>query len=82
MVRWPGHVPADTVESGIMSNLDWFPTFVAAAGDPNIKEELLKGKQMGDRSLQKPLDSYNQLDMISGKGPSVRHEIFISPKVS
>src|ERR1700687_1965016 len=44
-IRWPGHVPADKVENGLISGLDWFPTFVAAAGNPNIKEELLKGKK-------------------------------------
>jgi arylsulfatase A-like enzyme len=76
MVRWPGHVPAGAVESGIMSNLDWFPTFVAAAGNPNIKDELLKGKKMGDRTYKNYLDSYNQLDMITGKGPSNRHDVF------
>jgi arylsulfatase A-like enzyme len=47
MIRWPGHVPAGTVENGIISGLDWFPTFVAAAGNPNIKEELLKGNTKG-----------------------------------
>ena len=76
MIRWPGHVPAGTVENGIMSGLDWFPTFVAAAGNPNIKEELLKGKQVGDRTYKNHLDSYNQLDLITGKGPSARHEVF------
>ncbi|MGA3210707.1 MAG: arylsulfatase [Terriglobales bacterium] len=76
MIRWPGHVPADTVESGIISGLDWFPTFVAAAGNPNIKDELLKGKQLGDRTYKNHLDSYNQMDLITGKGPSARHEIF------
>jgi len=76
IVCWPGHVPAGKVENGIMSGLDWFPTFVAAAGNPNIKEELLKGKQMGDSTYKNHLDSYNQLDMITGKGPSARHEIF------
>ena len=76
MIRWPGHVPAGTVENGIISGLDWFPTFVAAAGNPNIKEELLKGKKIGDRTYKNHLDSYNQLDMITGKGPSARHEIF------
>ena len=60
MIRWPGHVPAGKVENGIISGLDWFPTFVAAAGDPNIKEELLKGKEIGDRTYKKHLDSYNQ----------------------
>jgi len=76
IVRWPGHVPAGKVENGIMSGLDWFPTFVAAAGDPNIKEELMKGKQFGDRTYKNHLDSYNQLDMITGKGPSARHEVY------
>jgi len=76
MIRWPGHVPAGKVENGIISGLDWFPTFVAAAGNPNIKEELLKGKQIGDRTYKNHLDSYNQLDMITGKGPSARHEVF------
>src|SRR5204862_4010190 len=76
IIRWPGHVPAGTVENGIISGLDWFPTFVAAAGNPNIKEELLKGKKIGDRTYKNHLDSYNQMDMITGKGPSKRNEIF------
>jgi len=76
MIRWPGHVPAGKVENGIISGLDWFPTFVAAAGNPNIKEELLKGKQIGDRTYKNHLDSYNQMDMITGKGPSARHEVY------
>ena len=42
IVRWPGKVPAGKVENGIISGLDWFPTFVAAAGNPNIVDELLK----------------------------------------
>src|SRR5205809_6777867 len=43
MIRWPGHVPAASVQSGIFSGLDWFPTFLAAAGHPNITDQLLKG---------------------------------------
>ncbi len=76
MIRWPGHVPAGTVENGIISGLDWLPTFVAAAGNLNIKEELLKGKQIGDRTYKNHLDGYNQMGMITGKGPSARHEVF------
>ena len=76
MVRWPGRVPAGKVESGIISGLDWFPTLVAAAGNPNIKEELLKGKKVGDVTYKNHLDSYNQMDLITGKGPSARHEVF------
>ena len=62
--------------NGIISGLDWLPTFVAAAGNPNISDELLKGKQIGDRTYKNHLDGYNQMDMITGKGPSARHEIF------
>ena len=76
IVRWPGKVPAGKVENGIMSGLDWFPTFVAAAGDPDIVDELKKGKTLGDRNYKVHLDGYNQLDLITGKGPSKRNELF------
>jgi arylsulfatase A-like enzyme len=76
IIRWPGKVPADTVQNGIFSGLDWLPTFVAAAGNPNITDELLKGKEIAGRTYKNHLDGYNQLAAITGKGPSVRHEIF------
>ncbi len=76
IVRWPGHVPADSVQNGIFSGLDWFPTFVAAAGNPNITKQLLRGVKLGDRTYKNHLDGYNQMDAITGKGPSARHEIF------
>jgi arylsulfatase A-like enzyme len=76
ILRWPGHVAADSVQNGIFSGMDWLPTFVAAAGDPNIVQELLVGKKFGDRTYKNHLDGYNQMDAITGKGPSARHEIF------
>jgi arylsulfatase len=76
IIRWPGHVPAGRVENAIISGLDWFPTFLAAAGNSNIVEELKAGKRLGDRSYKVHLDGYNQMDLITGKGPSARHEIF------
>ena len=75
IVRWPGRVPVNKVENALMSGLDWFPTLVAAAGNPNIVDELKKGKQLGDQNFKVHLDGYNQLDFISGKGPSQRKEI-------
>jgi len=76
IIRWPGKVPADKVENGIISGLDWFPTFVAAAGNPNIAAELKQGKKIGDMTYKVHLDGYNQMDMITGTGPSNRHEIW------
>lgn len=77
ILSWPGKVPANTIQNGIFSGLDWFPTFVAAAGNPNIKEELLKGKLLGNKTYKVHLDGYNQMDLITGKSPvSARHEIY------
>ncbi|ABY28941.1 arylsulfatase [Methylorubrum extorquens] len=76
MVRWPGKVPAGTVDNGVISGLDWFPTLVAAAGNPDIGEELKKGKQIADQTYKVHLDGYNQLDLITGKGPSKRNEVW------
>jgi len=76
IIRWPGKVAAGKVENGLISGLDWFPTFVAAAGNPNIADELKKGKKVGDTTYKVHLDGYNQMDLITGKGPSNRHEIF------
>jgi arylsulfatase len=76
IIRWPGKVPAGKVENGIFSGLDWFPTFVAAAGDPNIVDELKQGKKLDGTKYKVHLDGYNQMDLITGKAPSARHEIF------
>lgn len=76
IVRWPGKVKPGTVENGIISGLDWFPTLLAAAGNPNIKDQLLKGVKLGDRTYKNHLDGYNQLNFLLGKDPSERHEIF------
>jgi arylsulfatase A-like enzyme len=76
IARWPGHIPAGKVENGLMSGLDWFPTFAAAAGDPNIVADLKAGKKLGELSYKVHLDGYNQLDLLTGKGPSKRSEIF------
>jgi arylsulfatase len=76
IIRWPGKIQPGRVENGIFSGLDWFPTLVAAAGNPNITEQLLQGVTLNGRSYKNHLDGYNQMDLLTGKGPSARHEIF------
>ena len=77
IIRWPGKIPPGKIENGIVSGLDWFPTFVAAAGyDGDVAADLRKGKEFGGRTYKVHLDGYNQMDMLTGKGPSRRHEIF------
>lgn len=76
VIRWPGKIPAGVVQNGIMSGLDWLPTFVAAAGDDKIVDELKAGKEIGGVTFKNHLDGYNQLPMLTGTGPSAREEVF------
>jgi arylsulfatase A-like enzyme len=76
IIRWPGQVKPGSVENGMFSGLDWLPTLAAAAGNPNITQQLLQGVQLGDRRYKNHLDGFNQIDLLTGKGPSARHEIF------
>ncbi|MEL4374638.1 arylsulfatase [Brucella cytisi] len=76
IVRWPGKIPAGTVQNGVMSGLDWLPTFAAAAGNPDLVEELKNGKEVAGKTYKNHLDGYNQLNMITGKGPSNREEVW------
>jgi arylsulfatase A-like enzyme len=76
IVRWPGKVKPGTVENGIFSGLDWFPTLAAAAGNPNVTDQLLNGVRLGDRTYKNHLDGFNQMDLLLSNGPSKRHEFF------
>jgi arylsulfatase len=76
MVRWPGHIKAGEVSNEIVSGLDWFPTLLAAAGDTDVKDRLLKGTGLGDKNFKVHLDGYNQLPLLTGAGKSARSEFY------
>jgi arylsulfatase A-like enzyme len=78
MVRWPGKIKAGTWSNEIMHHMDWLPTFLAAAGEPDIKAKLKKGGVSAINRIYKVhLDGYNFLPYLTGKekhGP--RKEVF------
>lgn len=79
MIRWPGHIEPGAVKTGIVSGLDWFPTLLAAAGDTDVKERLLKGwtPDGANKDFKVHLDGYNQLDYLTGKSEdSARNEFY------
>lgn len=77
MVRWPGKIKAGSVSNEIMHHMDWLPTFLAVAGEPDVKEKLLKGHQAIGRNYKVHLDGYNFLPYFTGKEKeSPRKEIF------
>ena len=72
MIRWPGKIKPGTVSNEIMSHQDWVPTLMAAVGEPDIKEELLKGHKADGKVFKVHLDGYNFLPHLTGqtgKGP-------------
>jgi len=77
LVRWPGHVKPGTSSNGIQNHEDLFVTLAAAAGLPNLTQDLLAGKKMGAMTYKVHLDGYNQLPLWTGQtDKSARHEIF------
>jgi len=76
LVSWPGKIPQGEYTDGFMTSEDWVPTLMAAAGEPNIKAELLEGKKINGIEYNVHIDGYNQLDMLTKGAPSLRHEFF------
>ena len=67
LLRWPRQIGAGSVSNEIVSHLDWLPTFLAAAGEPDIKQKLLKGRKVGKRSFKVHLDGYDLLPYLTGQ---------------
>src|SRR5262245_13174163 len=77
LVKWPGHIPAGREANAVQSHEDLFVTLAAAAGLPNLKEDLLKGSKLNGTTYKVHLDGYNNLDLWTGKSEkSARREIF------
>ncbi len=75
MVRWPGHIKPGSVSNEIISQLDWFPTLLHAAGNPNVKQDLAKGTRLNGKKFKVKLDGYDFLPYLTGeadKGPRDR----------
>lgn len=75
-IRWPGVIQPGTVLNDIFAHEDMLPTLLAAAGVPDVKEQLLKGMKVGDKTFKVHLDGYNITDALAGKEPSPRREFF------
>jgi arylsulfatase A-like enzyme len=77
MVRWPGHIQSGQVSNEIVSGLDWFPTLLAAAGDPDVTEKLLTGYNAVGKTFKVHLDGHNQLPYLTGQQPKSARNSFI-----
>jgi arylsulfatase len=75
-IRWPGVVRPGTVLNDIFAHEDMLPTLLAAAGEPNVKQKLMKGMKAGSRTFKVHLDGYDLTKALAGKEPSPRKEFF------
>src|SRR5262249_17464540 len=76
-LRWPGKVQAGSISNDIISHHDWLPTFLAAAGDPQIIEKLRSGHSAAGKTFKVHIDGFNQLPYVTGKAKSSPRDGFI-----
>jgi len=77
MIRWPGRIRPGQVTNEIFAALDWLPTLLAAAGEPDVKNKLRTGYDAAGKTFKVHLDGYNQLPLLTGEQEkSVRKEFF------
>ena len=77
MVRWPGKIEPGSVSNEIVSHLDWLPTLLSMAGDPDVTEELLEGHEANGRTFKVHLDGFNLIPYLTGEAEHVDRESFI-----
>jgi arylsulfatase len=67
VIRWPGHIPAGVVSNEIIQHHDWLPTFLAAAGNADVVDELKAGKEVDATTFKVHIDGYNLLPYLTGE---------------
>ena len=74
LLRWPGKVAAGSISTEIISHMDWLPTLLAAAGEPNVREKLLRGHEAAGKTFTVHLDGFDFVPYLTGeaeRGPRV-----------
>lgn len=77
LLRWPGKIAAGSICNEIVSHHDWLPTFLAAAGQPDVRERLLRGYEANGKKFKIHVDGYNLLPFLTGKEKKAPREGFI-----
>ncbi len=77
VVRWPGKIKAGTISNDIIQHHDWFPTFLAMAGDPDVVEKLKAGYQAIGRIYKNHIDGFNLLPYLTGEAKESPRKLFM-----
>ena len=77
LLRWPGKIPAGSISNEIVQHHDWLPTFLAAAGEPQINEKLKKGHKAAGKTFKVHIDGFNLAPYLTGQEQKSPREGFI-----
>ena len=77
VVRWPGMIKPGQVSTEIVQHHDWFPTFLAMAGDDTVMEKLKKGYKAIGRTYKNHIDGFNLLPYLLGKEKKSPRQLFV-----
>jgi len=77
MARFPGRIPEGTIINDVFSHMDWMPTIMNYAGDPDIKSKLLDGHTINDKTYKVHLDGYDMTELLAGKDVENPRKYFI-----
>ena len=76
-MRWPGKIKPGTILNGIVTHQDMLPTLLAAAGEPDIKDKLLKGYKAGDKNFNVCIDGFNMIPYLTGQAKESPRDYFM-----
>jgi arylsulfatase len=74
LIKWPGVIQAGSIVNKIGAHEDMLTTLLAAAGDSTVKDDLLKGRKIGDASYKVHLDGYDLAPALKGEAEWPRKE--------
>ena len=66
-----------TIHNEVFAHEDMLPTLLAAAGEPDVVDELAAGKQVGDATYKVHLDGYNLLPFLKGEAAEAPRKEFL-----
>ena len=76
MIRWPGKIAAGSVSNDIIQHHDWLPTLLAAAGAPDVVEDLKKGATINGKEFKNHIDGFNFLPYLTGEEDEGPRKVF------
>jgi arylsulfatase len=77
LVRWPNRIKAGSISREIVQHHDWFPTFLAIAGEPDIVEKAKNGYEACGRTYRNHIDGYNLVPYLTGQEEKSPRPIFV-----